>query len=98
MAEISGFDIHDDDVREEVLNTLKTNKHLEITNSSPTNIEVNAAGINKAAALAKVAERIGCTMDNVMSLGDSLNGDGHDSRSRIRHCDGKCPGSGERGG
>lgn len=68
-----GFDIHDDAVREEVLHTLKTNGQLEITNSSPTNIEVNAAGINKAAALAKVAERIGCTMDNVMSLGDSLN-------------------------
>ncbi|WP_373926321.1 Cof-type HAD-IIB family hydrolase [Bacillus sonorensis] len=68
-----GFDIPDDDVRSLVLEALKKNKELEVTNSSPTNIEVNAIGINKAAALAKVSERLGFTMENVMAVGDSLN-------------------------
>ncbi|MED2942562.1 Cof-type HAD-IIB family hydrolase [Bacillus swezeyi] len=68
-----GFDISDDDVRNRVLEELKKNKELEVTNSSPTNIEVNALGINKAAALAKVSERLGFTMENVMAVGDSLN-------------------------
>ncbi|MFP7233309.1 Cof-type HAD-IIB family hydrolase [Bacillus subtilis] len=68
-----GFDIEDDDIRNEVLEELRKNKELEITNSSPTNIEVNALGINKAAALAKVSEKLGFTMENVMAMGDSLN-------------------------
>ncbi|WP_343311393.1 Cof-type HAD-IIB family hydrolase [Bacillus atrophaeus] len=68
-----GFDIEDDDIRNEVLKELKKNKELEITNSSPTNIEVNALGINKAAALAKVSEKLDFTMENVMAMGDSLN-------------------------
>ncbi|MDG0767603.1 Cof-type HAD-IIB family hydrolase [Bacillus halotolerans] len=68
-----GFDIDDDDIRNEVLAELRKNKELEITNSSPTNIEVNALGINKAAALAKVSEKLGFTMENVMAMGDSLN-------------------------
>ncbi|MCY9185120.1 Cof-type HAD-IIB family hydrolase [Bacillus halotolerans] len=68
-----GFDIEDDDIRNEVLAELRKNKELEITNSSPTNIEVNALGINKAAALAKVTEKLGFTMENVMAMGDSLN-------------------------
>ncbi|MCY8979835.1 Cof-type HAD-IIB family hydrolase [Bacillus halotolerans] len=68
-----GFDIEDDDIRNEVLAELRKNKELEITNSSPTNIEVNALGINKAAALARVSEKLGFTMENVMAMGDSLN-------------------------
>ncbi|QJC94959.1 5-amino-6-ribitylamino-2,4(1H, 3H)-pyrimidinedione 5'-phosphate phosphatase RibZ [Bacillus mojavensis] len=68
-----GFDIEDDGIRNEVLAELRKNKELEITNSSPTNIEVNALGINKAAALAKVSEKLGFTMEHVMAMGDSLN-------------------------
>ncbi|MDR4229023.1 HAD family phosphatase [Bacillus mojavensis] len=68
-----GFDIEDDDIRNEVLAELRKNKELEITNSSPTNIEVNALGINKAAALVKVSEKLGFTMEHVMAMGDSLN-------------------------
>lgn len=60
-------------MRNEVLKELKEYKELEITNSSPINIEVNALGINKAAALAKVSEKLGFTMENVMAMGDSLN-------------------------
>ncbi|NPC91556.1 HAD family phosphatase [Bacillus sp. WMMC1349] len=68
-----GFDIPDHHVRNQVLEELKKNKELEITNSSPTNIEVNTIGINKGAALTKVSERLGFSMKNVMAVGDSLN-------------------------
>ncbi|MCL7748279.1 Cof-type HAD-IIB family hydrolase [Halalkalibacter alkaliphilus] len=68
-----GFDIKDDQVRNIVLEELSKNPDLEITNSSPTNLEINAAGVNKAKAIEKVCNRLGITMDNVLALGDSLN-------------------------
>lgn len=49
------------------------NDQLELSNSLPTNIEVNPNGVNKASALEKVCEKLGITMDNVMAVGDSLN-------------------------
>ncbi|WP_316568740.1 Cof-type HAD-IIB family hydrolase [Neobacillus sp. YIM B06451] len=68
-----GFDIPDDAVREVVLKLLREKKELEISNSAPTNIEVNAIGINKAEALKKVCGFLGIGMKNVMAVGDSLN-------------------------
>lgn len=68
-----GFDIKDDEVRKVVLDELMNNEALEVSNSSPTNIEINPAGVNKAAALVKVCEWLGLSMDQVMACGDSLN-------------------------
>ncbi|PTX53985.1 hypothetical protein C8P63_12441 [Melghirimyces profundicolus] len=68
-----GFDIDDDVVRERVLEELSQNHQLEISNSSPTNIEVNAAGVNKAKGLINVCRRLGISMDEVIAMGDSLN-------------------------
>ncbi|MFC7319620.1 Cof-type HAD-IIB family hydrolase [Halobacillus campisalis] len=68
-----GFDIQDDEIRQVVLDELQNNEALEISNSSPTNIEVNPSGVNKAAALLKVCERLDIEMENVMAVGDSLN-------------------------
>ncbi|RWZ58749.1 HAD family phosphatase [Halobacillus fulvus] len=68
-----GFDIEDDEVREVILQELNDNEHLEVTNSSPTNIEINPAGVNKAAALRKVTKWLELEMDHVMAVGDSLN-------------------------
>ncbi|MEQ6378253.1 Cof-type HAD-IIB family hydrolase [Bacillaceae bacterium S4-13-56] len=68
-----GFDIPDDAVRQVILDELVENKELEVTNSSPTNIEINAAGVNKAAALKKVTNWLEITMDHVMAVGDSIN-------------------------
>lgn len=68
-----GFDIEDDKAREEIFSILSANEELELSNSSPTNIEVNAVGINKAVALAKVCEKEGMTMEDVIAMGDSLN-------------------------
>lgn len=48
-------------------------EELELTNSLPTNIEVNKKGVSKAKALRYLCEKIGITMDNVMACGDSLN-------------------------
>lgn len=48
-------------------------EELELSNSLPTNIEVNAKGVSKAQALHFLCDRIGITMENVMACGDSLN-------------------------
>ncbi|WP_409300988.1 Cof-type HAD-IIB family hydrolase [Peribacillus sp. SCS-155] len=68
-----GFDFDEDTIKEEVYQLLMENGTLEISNSSPTNLEINALGINKAKAIEKVCSRMGITMENVMALGDSLN-------------------------
>ncbi|WP_088101966.1 Cof-type HAD-IIB family hydrolase [Halalkalibacter urbisdiaboli] len=68
-----GFDIPDDRIREIIYKELSDNEALEVSNSSPTNLEINAKGVNKAKALNKVCQRLGFTMENVMALGDSLN-------------------------
>ena len=68
-----GYDTKDDRVREQILKQLQEKGGLEITNSSPTNIEVNAAGVNKALAIRTVCSRLGLNMDQVMAVGDSLN-------------------------
>lgn len=68
-----GFDIKDDEVRKTIWEELSKRQELEVTNSSLTNIEVNAAGINKAAAIRKVCKRLNIQMDQVMAVGDSLN-------------------------
>lgn len=67
-----GYTIEDDPVREIILKELS--KHnLEISNSSPKNIEINAAGITKARAVSRVCERLNIPMEQVMAIGDSLN-------------------------
>jgi hypothetical protein len=68
-----GYEIKDDKVRETILNELRSREAFEITNSSPTNIEVNAIGINKAKGIEKVCSLLGITMENVMACGDSMN-------------------------
>ena len=68
-----GFDIEDDDVRQVILDELNANEDLEVTNSSPTNIEINPIGVNKAAALLKVCDWLDIEMDQVMAVGDSMN-------------------------
>lgn len=68
-----GFDIKDDEVRETVFDLLSNHQELEVSNSSLTNIEINAAGVNKAVALTKLCEELNCHMGNVLAVGDSLN-------------------------
>ncbi|MGG4490399.1 Cof-type HAD-IIB family hydrolase [Metabacillus idriensis] len=68
-----GFEIEDDKDRETILNELRSRGEFEITNSSPTNLEVNAIGINKAKGIEKVCGLLGITMENVLACGDSMN-------------------------
>ncbi len=68
-----GFDTDAPEIKEKINQTLSEWEDVEVSNSSLTNIEVNAVGVNKAAAIEKVCERIDITMDQVMTAGDSLN-------------------------
>ncbi len=68
-----GFDIQDDEIRKVISDEVMANEALEVTNSSPTNLEINPAGVNKAAALLKVCDWLDLSMENVMAVGDSMN-------------------------
>lgn len=68
-----GFELQDQELRETILAELNQSDAFEVTNSSPTNIEINPSGINKATALRKVTKWLELSMDNVMAVGDSLN-------------------------
>ncbi|MFC4388878.1 Cof-type HAD-IIB family hydrolase [Gracilibacillus marinus] len=68
-----GFDTDNDETKQLLMATLEEWKEIELSNSSLTNIEVNAVGVNKAKAVEVVCERLGITMDQVMACGDSLN-------------------------
>lgn len=68
-----GYNTEDDEIRHQVLMKLQNLGGLEITNSSPVNLEINPLGINKAAGIREVCSLLGITMDEVIAVGDSLN-------------------------
>ena len=68
-----GYDTPDDTLRQYIHDELQRFDHLEVTNSSLTNLEINAAGVNKANALQRLTEQLGIAMENVLAVGDSLN-------------------------
>jgi 5-amino-6-(5-phospho-D-ribitylamino)uracil phosphatase len=68
-----GFEIDDDAIRENIKNSLSEKGSFEVTNSSLTNLEVNALGINKAMGIKAVCDILDISMENVMACGDSLN-------------------------
>lgn len=68
-----GFDTADDHIRETIWHALQATGKLEVSNSSPTNIEVNVKGVNKATGLETVCRKLNITMDDILAIGDSLN-------------------------
>ncbi|MBA9084417.1 hypothetical protein FHR92_000874 [Fontibacillus solani] len=68
-----GYYTQDDDIRHRILMELQDMGGLEITNSSPYNLEINPAGINKASGVQMVCELLGLAMSEVVAVGDSLN-------------------------
>lgn len=68
-----GCDSLDSTKLDYIVKELSHYDELELTNSLPTNIEVNPKGVNKASALRKVCEKLDITMNNVLAVGDSLN-------------------------
>ncbi|WP_042350185.1 phosphoglycolate phosphatase, partial [Bacillus massiliigorillae] len=63
----------DEELRAHILEKLQMKTGIEISNSSPNNIEINAKGINKARAIEKVCQLLHISMDEVLTIGDSLN-------------------------
>lgn len=57
----------------EVIQQINQFGSFEITNSHPRNIEVNQLGVHKAKAIQSLCNRKGIQMNQVMSVGDSLN-------------------------
>lgn len=68
-----GYYFEDIPVLNEILKEIQTWEGLEITNSSPHNIEVNPLGVSKATALMEVCQMLGYDMSEVVAVGDSLN-------------------------
>lgn len=68
-----GFYSQNTSILSSILKEIHTWDGLEITNSSPFNIEINPAGVSKATALMEVCRMLGYDMSEVVSVGDSLN-------------------------
>lgn len=68
-----GFYSPDQQVMDELWRTLGNDERFELTNSGSLNIEVNAAGVTKAAGLQLVCDRAGFDASEVVAMGDSRN-------------------------
>ncbi|NMO95616.1 Cof-type HAD-IIB family hydrolase [Paenibacillus lemnae] len=68
-----GYYTEDDEIRHHILMTLQNMGGLEITNSSPHNLEINPQGVNKAEGIKQVCGLLGLEMSQVVACGDSLN-------------------------
>ena len=68
-----GFHTEDDDLRHAIWKEISGWGGLEITNSSPHNLEINPAGVSKAAGLMEVCRLVGCSLAETVAVGDSLN-------------------------
>ncbi|KHL92630.1 hypothetical protein QW71_28240 [Paenibacillus sp. IHB B 3415] len=68
-----GYSTEDNDIRHKLLMRLQELGGLEITNSSPFNLEINPLGVNKASGILEVCKLLGINMSQVVAVGDSLN-------------------------
>ncbi|XID95801.1 Cof-type HAD-IIB family hydrolase [Paenibacillaceae bacterium WGS1546] len=68
-----GYYTEDLPILRRILTEIREWDELEISNSSPYNIEINPRGVSKATGLAEVCRLLGCDMSEVVSVGDSLN-------------------------
>ncbi|WP_339318998.1 Cof-type HAD-IIB family hydrolase [Paenibacillus sp. FSL R10-2734] len=68
-----GYHTEDDELRHKLLLRLQDMGGLEITNSSPHNLEINPLGVNKATGIMEVCKLLGLEMSQVIAVGDSLN-------------------------
>src|SRR5699024_12394260 len=68
-----GYDHLDEEDRLYVKEQLRQVQDLEVTNSTPTNFELNEKGVNKAEGLRTLCKTSNITMDEVMAVGDSFN-------------------------
>jgi Cof subfamily protein (haloacid dehalogenase superfamily) len=68
-----GYSTEDNDIRHDIIMKLQDMGGLEITNSSPFNLEINPQGVNKATGIAEVCKLLHIEMCDVIAVGDSLN-------------------------
>lgn len=68
-----GFYTEEADKLASIRRTLESWNVLEITNSHPSNLELNPKGISKASGLNEVCKLLGLDMSQVIAMGDSLN-------------------------
>ncbi|MEX1029865.1 MAG: Cof-type HAD-IIB family hydrolase [Paenibacillaceae bacterium] len=68
-----GYYIDNERLRLSIIKEISSWGTLEITNSDPNNMEMNPLGINKSYGIQKMCEIIGCTMSEVVAMGDSMN-------------------------
>ncbi|MGG6310182.1 Cof-type HAD-IIB family hydrolase [Paenibacillus macerans] len=68
-----GYFTEDDRLRGEIMQELHQLGGLEISNSSPHNLEINPKGISKASGIRTVCGLLGLEMSQVVAVGDSLN-------------------------
>jgi phosphoglycolate phosphatase (TIGR01487 family) len=68
-----GYYIEEAQLRSSILKEISSWGTLEITNSDPNNMEMNPIGINKSYGIQKMCELIGCSMNEVVAMGDSMN-------------------------
>ena len=61
------------ELRQEVWGKLEALGGLKLTSSIPDNLEINAQGAHKGAALQVLAEKLGIPRESVMALGDNGN-------------------------
>src|SRR5699024_9403673 len=59
--------------RQEVRARLEALGGLKLTSSIPDNLEINAEGAHKGAALKVLADKLGIPQESVMALGDNGN-------------------------
>ncbi|RXZ84261.1 HAD family phosphatase [Paenibacillaceae bacterium] len=68
-----GYDTRSDVIRQEIRAEIDSWGGLEITNSSPWNMEINAAGVSKASAIRELCGLLNINISEVIAVGDSLN-------------------------
>lgn len=68
-----GYYTEDDAMRERILEEVSGWGGLEITNSSPWNLELNPEGVSKASALRELCKVLDLDMSQVAAMGDSMN-------------------------
>ena len=68
-----GYYTEDAEALRAIRATLESWDVLEITNSHPSNLELNPKGISKASGIEEVCKLLGITMSEVVAMGDSEN-------------------------
>ncbi|WP_017473767.1 Cof-type HAD-IIB family hydrolase [Amphibacillus jilinensis] len=68
-----GFDVEDDTIRTAMQEQFRQLPTIELSNSSLTNIELNAKGTHKAAAIDFLLQQLDLDFSQVMAVGDSIN-------------------------